>query len=70
MAIKNLGLMRELQAILTLYLATILAGFNHGFSATTIPAIKEEMMLGENKTTSLFLTIQASEEGLSWFGMI
>ena len=37
-----MSLRRELQAILTLYLGTILTGYNLGFSAVAIPDIKEE----------------------------
>ena len=37
-----MSLSRELQAILTLYLGTILTGYNLGFSAVAIPDIKEE----------------------------
>ena len=37
------GFARELQAILTLYLGTVLIGFSIGFSAVAIPDIKEEM---------------------------
>ena len=35
--------MRELQAILTLYLGTLLSGYNSGFPAVAIPDIKQEM---------------------------
>ena len=37
------GLARELQAILTLYLGTLLGGYSMGFSAVAIPDIKTEM---------------------------
>lgn len=37
------GLVRELQAILTLYLGTLLGGYSMGFSAVAIPDIKIEM---------------------------
>ena len=59
-------LMRETSAILTLYMGTILVGFNLGFSAIAIPDIKNEML----NTTSTFLlpNIVASNNQLSWFG--
>ena len=69
LTVINLGLVRELQAILTLYIATVLSGFNMGFSAISIPVIKEEMFLNSNQSSSVFTSIQASEEDLSWFGM-
>ena len=37
------GFLRELQAILTLYLGTVLIGFSIGYSAVAIPDIKNEM---------------------------
>ena len=37
------GLLRELQAILTVYLCTLLSGFSLGFSAIAIPDIKNIM---------------------------
>ena len=37
------GFARELQAILTLYLGTVLIGFSMGFSAVAIPDINNEM---------------------------
>lgn len=37
------GLARELQAILTLYLGTVLGGYSMGFSAVAIPDIKLDM---------------------------
>ena len=42
-ALLDIGLARELQAILTLYLGTVLIGISIGFSAVAIPDIKEEM---------------------------
>ena len=61
------GFIRELQAILTLYLGTVLSGFNFGFSATTIPDIKLEWEM-RNTTSSFIPEIEASDEELSWFG--
>ena len=40
--------MRELQAIMTLYLATVLEGFNSGFPAVAVPDMKQEIR--SNKT--------------------
>ena len=37
------GLLRELQAILTVYLCTLLGGYSIGFSAIAIPDIKSIM---------------------------
>ena len=48
MSEDGLSLFRELQAILTLYLGTILTGYNLGFSAVAIPDIKEEKRWEEN----------------------
>ena len=42
-ALQAVGLARELQAILSLYLGTLLSGYNMGFSAVAIPDIKAEM---------------------------
>lgn len=39
------GLVRELQAILTLYIGPLLSGFSMGFSAVAVPDMKEEMRL-------------------------
>merc|ERR1719158_1329226 len=63
----NFGLVRELQAILTLYIATVLSGFSMGFSAISIPGIKEEMSLNNTQSSSVIPSIKASEEELSWF---
>ena len=37
------GIVRETSAILILYMGTILGGYGHGFSAISIPDIKNEM---------------------------
>ena len=42
-SISSTGFARELQAILTLYLGTVLIGFSLGFSAVAIPDINNEM---------------------------
>ena len=39
----NPGLVRELQAILTIYLFNILGGYGMGYSAIAIPDIKKDM---------------------------
>ena len=39
----NSGTVRETFAILILYLGTILGGYGHGFSAISIPDIKNEI---------------------------
>ena len=41
------GLLRELQAILTVYLCTLLSGYSMGFSAIAIPDIKNKMRYDE-----------------------
>ena len=61
----NHGLLRETAAILTLYMGTILGGYNMGFSAIAIPDIKNEM---ENNSTVFIPTISATSDQLSWFG--
>jgi hypothetical protein len=68
MLTENVGLMRELQAILTLYLGTVMGGFNMGYSAVTIPDIKQEWEIRGNTTSSFLPEIEASDEDLSWFG--
>ena len=61
----NYAILRETFAILTLYLGTILGGYNMGFSAIAIPDIKNEMM---TNSTSFIPKILASNDQLSWFG--
>ena len=39
----DVGERRELEAILSLYLTTLLLGCSNGFSAVAVPGIKEEM---------------------------
>ena len=70
MLAEKVGLIRELQAILTLYLGTVCGGFNMGFSAVAIPDIKLEWELRGNTTSSFIPEIEASNEDLSWFGKI
>ena len=64
---ENAGFIRELQVILTLYIGTVLSGFNMGFSAVAIPDIKQEWKMSGN-STSFLPSIEASDEELSWFG--
>ena len=74
------GLSRELQAILTLYLATVMGGFMMGFSAIAIPDIKNEITncvnatdnatnINDNQCDSLIPVTMATGEQLSWFGI-
>ena len=73
------GLSRELQAILTLYLATVMGGFMMGFSAIAIPDIKNEIAncvnstddvtdINDSECDSLIPVTMATGEQLSWFG--
>ena len=81
--LHDIGLVRELQAILSLYLGVLLAGLSMGFSAVALPDIKEEMRyrvfseyddtstyryFRRNSSYSIIPSIKASEEELSWFG--
>ena len=43
LSLFEIGLMRELQAILSLYLGPLLLGYSNGFSAVAVPDIKSEM---------------------------
>ena len=45
LAVLDPGLVRELQAILTLFIGPLLSGFSMGFSAVAVPDMKEEMRL-------------------------
>ena len=65
--------MREVRAIVTVYLATLLGGYSNGFSAIAIPDIKAEMVADNGSAYSDLLIPRleaASEEQLSWFGEI
>ena len=67
------GLLREVRAIVTVYLATLLGGYSNGFSAIAIPDIKVEMTADNGSAYSDLLIPRleaASEEQLSWFGEI
>ena len=80
--VLDVGLVRELQAILSLYLGALIVGYSMGFSAVAVPDIKEERrydtVLSLCITTSLtnrsnhsysdIPSIRVTEEGLSWFG--
>ena len=65
---KKVGFLRELQAILTLYVGTLLGGFGVGFSSFAVPAIKLEWEQNGNTNTSSLGEMEASDEALSWFG--
>ena len=78
------GLPREMLAILSLYLGTLLNGYSFAFSAVAIPDITMEMRwdsdstyydtegilspLRNNASLSFLPKILASDEELSWFG--
>ena len=70
LTVINIGLIRELQAILTLYMFTVLSGFSMGFSAISIPDIKKEMQMGGNQSSYFLPAIKASDEELSWSSYI
>lgn len=58
-------MLREYQAIITLYVGTIIEGINMGYSAIALPDLLLEM---ENSTHGSSLpTIVATQEQLSWF---
>jgi len=60
-------IIRELQAVLTLYLGTVISGFNMGFSAIAIPNINLEWEMRGNTSSAFIPEIEASNEDLSWF---
>ena len=67
------ALLREVRAIVTVYLATLLGGYSNGFSAIAIPDIKAEMVADNGSAYSDLIIPRleaASEEQLSWFGEI
>ena len=43
LSLLDVGLRRELQSILTIYLSLLLQGYSSGFSAVALPDIKDEM---------------------------
>lgn len=61
---NNSGGWREYQAVLTLYLGTIIRGYNMGFSSIAIPGIQLELA---GNTTYVIPSVIASTEQLSWF---
>jgi hypothetical protein len=65
---KKVGFLREFQAILTLYVGTLLGGFGVGFSSFAVPAIKLEWEQNANTNISFMGEMEASDEALSWFG--
>ena len=54
-----------MEAVLSLYISTLLAGFTAGFSAVAGPDMRLEMV---TNTSSPLPTISVTEEDLSWFG--
>ena len=58
--------LRECRVILTLYIATLMAGYGMGYSAVAIPDLSREME--SNNTENILPKIQATPEQLSWFG--
>ena len=54
-----------MEAVLSLYISTLLAGFTVGFSAVAGPDMRLEMV---TNTSSPLPTISVTEEDLSWFG--
>ena len=65
-AVADVGGRRELQAILTLYLGTLLSGYSSGFSAVSVPAMREEVR--SNSSHSDIPPVELTEDELSWFG--
>ena len=43
LSLLDVGLRRELQSIITIYLSLLLQGYSSGFSAVAVPDMKEEM---------------------------
>ena len=76
----NLGIFRELQAVVSMYLGTIILGMSSGFSAVAIPDILAAGGVGGDNTTADNVTslsqnhwyhippVRATLEELSWFG--
>ena len=62
---NELGFIREAQAIVTLYVGSLMAGYAMGFSAVAIPDIVEEQ---KANTSYILPSIKATSEELSWFG--
>ena len=60
-------LFRQIQAIFTCYLGSLLTGFSVAFSAIAIPGIKLDRV---NQQTSFVGNIEVSNENLSWFGKL
>ena len=44
------GASREIQAILSVYLSTLLSGYGTGFSAVAVPGIQEEIRCDKYQT--------------------
>ena len=60
------GLLRQIQAIFTCYLGSLLTGFSVAFSAIAIPGIK----LDRTQKLSFVGSIEVSNDNLSWFGKL
>ena len=60
------GLLRQIQAIFTCYLGSLLTGFSVAFSAIAIPGIK----LDRAQQLSFVGSIEVSDDNLSWFGKL
>ena len=59
-------LLRETWTVVIVYLGCLAHAYSYGFSAVTIPDIKNEMR--ETNVTRLIPSIVATDEQLSWFG--
>ena len=58
--------LREIQAIFTCYLGSLLTGYGLAFSAIAIPDIKNDR---DSKFSFLgFGEVQISDDNLAWFG--
>ena len=58
---------RELEAILTVYLGTLLSGYSSGFSAVAVPGMREEARSNFSHS-SIIPPLEMTEDQLSWFG--
>lgn len=61
----NNGFIRELWAILTLYLSTLLTGYGIGYAAVAVPDMKAEIK--SNQSLSFLPQLEASNDELTWF---
>ena len=58
--LTKVSLLRELQAILTVYLCTLLSGYSMGFSAIAIPDIKNKMRY-DKKDDTIYTVIVSTD---------